>query len=197
MNTRSADIKRDTTETQIQMHLDLDRSSDADIDIGIPFLAHMLEQVARHGNFGLTIKATGDLEVDDHHTVEDLGITLGQCFDKALGDKKGIARYGFAYVPLDEALARVVIDFSGRPGIQYNAHFPSQRIKDFDTGLIAEFFHGFTNHAKATLHIDSLRGANSHHIAETVFKAFAKACRMAVDLNPHAQSETPSTKGML
>lgn len=197
MNTRTAEINRDTSETKIAMRLGLDKPAPSHIDIGIPFFEHMLEQVAKHGCFDLQVKAQGDLEVDYHHTVEDVGITLGQCFDKALGDKKGIRRYGVAYIPLDEALARVVIDFSGRPGLQYNASYPSQYIRDFDVDLIGEFFHGFVNHAQATLHIDSLRGDNSHHIAETVFKAFAKACRMAVDMDPLMGSNTPSTKGML
>lgn len=197
MSIRTASVNRHTAETQIDMRLGLDEPGAGRIEIGIPFLEHMLEQVCKHGCFDLEIKAKGDLEVDYHHTVEDVGITLGQCFAKALGDKKGIRRYGFAYVPLDEALARVVIDFSGRPGLQYNVSYPRVRIGEFDVDLIGEFFHGFVNHAQATLHIDSLRGANSHHIAETVFKAFAKACRMAVEKDPLMGAATPSTKGML
>lgn len=197
MNTRTASGSRHTSETQIDIQLGLDKPGECRIEIGIPFLEHMLEQVCKHGCFDMEIKAQGDLEVDFHHTVEDVGIALGQCFTKALGEKKGIRRYGFAYVPLDEALSRVVIDFSGRPGLQYHVNYPRVRIGNFDVDLIGEFFHGFVNHSQTTLHIDCLRGANSHHIAETVFKAFGRACRMAVEMDPMMGDVTPSTKGTL
>ena len=196
-STRKAKINRDTKETQISVSLDLDGQGKADLDIKIPFLEHMLDQVARHGMFDVTIKAKGDLEIDAHHTVEDVGITLGQAFTRALGDKKGIRRYGHAYVPLDEALSRVVLDCSGRPGIEYTAKYPRARIGDFDVDLIFEFFQGFVNHSMITLHIDNIRGRNAHHIAETIFKAFGRALRMAVELDPRMKGILPSTKGKL
>ena len=197
MSKRKAKINRDTKETQITVSLDLDGTGKADLDINLPFLEHMLDQVARHGMFDITIKAKGDLEIDAHHTVEDVGITLGQAFTKALGDKKGIRRYGHAYVPLDEALSRVVLDCSGRPGIEYSAKYPRARIGDFDVDLIFEFFQGFVNHSMITLHIDNIRGRNAHHIAETIFKAFGRALRMAVELDPRMKGILPSTKGKL
>ena len=177
MATRTATVKRDTLETQIELSLNLDGSGNSQQKTGVPFLEHMLDQVARHGMFDLTINAKGDLHIDAHHTVEDIGITLGQAFAEALGDKKGLRRYGHAYVPLDEALSRVVIDFSGRPGLEYQANYPRAMIGSFDVDLLQEFFQGFVNHAKATLHIDNIRGANAHHIAETIFKAFGRALR--------------------
>ena len=194
---RTTRIRRETAETCIEIELNLDGSGKSHIDVGIPFLEHMLDQVRRHGCFDLSIKATGDLEVDYHHTVEDIGITLGQCFKEALGDKTGINRYGYAYVPLDEALSRAVIDFSGRPGLEYHVSYPRARIGEFDVDLIHEFFQGFSNHAQATLHLDNLRGANSHHIAETLFKAFARACRAAVALDEQMRDTLPSTKEVL
>jgi len=194
---RTAKVSRDTKETQISVSLDLDGQGKADLDIQIPFLEHMLDQVARHGMFDITIKAKGDLDIDAHHTVEDVGITLGQAFTKALADKKGIRRYGHAYVPLDEALSRVVLDCSGRPGIEYSAKYPRARIGDFDVDLIFEFFQGFVNHSMITLHIDNIRGRNAHHIAETIFKAFGRALRMAVELDPRMKGILPSTKGKL
>lgn len=197
MSNRSATIKRDTKETQIEISINLDGTGKADLEIGVPFLEHMLDQIARHGMFDLTVKANGDLEIDAHHTVEDVGITLGQAFTKALADKKGIRRYAHAYVPLDEALSRVVIDCSGRPGLEYNVNYPRARVGDFDVDLIFEFFQGFINHAMMTLHIDSLRGRNSHHIAETIFKAFGRALRVAVELDPRMEGILPSTKGKL
>lgn len=177
--------------------LNLDGAGTSKLDTGLPFLEHMLDQVARHGLIDLTVKAKGDLEVDAHHTVEDIGITLGQTIVKALGDKKGIRRYGHAYVPLDEALSRVVIDFSGRPGLEYRVDFPRARIANFDVDLIHEFFQGFCNHALVTLHIDNFHGKNSHHIAETVFKAFGRALRMGVECDPRTVDIIPSTKGSL
>jgi len=194
---RKATIKRDTLETKISATVDLDGSGKSDFDTGVPFLEHMLDQVARHGMVDLTIKAEGDLHIDAHHTVEDVGIVIGQAFAKALGDKKGIRRYGHAYVPLDEALSRVVIDFSGRPGLEYQADYPRGRVGDFDVDLIHEFFQGFINHALATVHIDCLRGKNAHHIAETIFKAFGRAVRMAIEDDPRMAGITPSTKGSL
>ncbi len=193
---RRAEVARDTLETQIQVALNLDGEGKAEFDTGVPFLEHMLDQIARHGVFDLSIKAKGDLHIDAHHTVEDIGITLGQAFAQALGNKKGIMRYGHAYVPLDEALSRVVIDFSGRPGLEFHADFPSGSIGQFETELFFEFFQGFVNHANATIHIDNLRGRNSHHIAETIFKAFGRALRMAVELDPR-MGGIPSTKGCL
>jgi imidazoleglycerol-phosphate dehydratase len=197
MSERSANVSRNTLETRINVVLNLDGSGQSKFDTGIPFLEHMLEQVARHGSFDLEISASGDLHIDDHHTVEDIGITLGQAFKEALGDKKGIMRYGHAYVPLDEALSRVVIDFSGRPGIEYRVHFTRPRIGQFDVDLIHEFFQGFVNHAPATLHIDNLSGENAHHIAETMFKAFGRALRFAVSSDERMQGVIPSTKGSL
>jgi imidazoleglycerol-phosphate dehydratase len=197
MSERSANVSRNTLETRISVALNLDGSGQSKFDTGIPFLEHMLEQVARHGSFDLEISANGDLHIDDHHTVEDIGITLGQAFKEALGDKKGIMRYGHAYVPLDEALSRVVIDFSGRPGIEYRVNFARPRIGQFDVDLIHEFFQGFVNHAPATLHIDNLSGENAHHIAETMFKAFGRALRFAVSSDERMQGVIPSTKGSL
>lgn len=197
MSERSANVSRNTLETQISVALNLDGSGKSNFDTGIPFLEHMLEQIARHGSFDLEISANGDLHIDDHHTVEDIGITLGQAFKEALGDKKGIMRYGHAYVPLDEALSRVVIDFSGRPGIEYRVKFTRPRIGQFDVDLFHEFFQGFANHAPATLHIDNLAGQNAHHIAETMFKAFGRALRFAVAEDERMQGIIPSTKGTL
>lgn len=197
MAARTARIKRDTLETQISVTLDLDGSGKANFNTGVPFLEHMMDQIARHGLVDITIQAEGDLHIDAHHTVEDIGIALGQAFNEALGDKKGIRRYGHAYVPLDEALSRVVIDFSGRPGLEYNVSFARGRIGDFDVDLFHEFFQGFVNHAKATLHIDCLRGDNAHHVAETIFKAFGRALRMAAEADPRMAGMMPSTKGSL
>jgi len=197
MSSRTAQIKRDTLETRIAVGLNLDGSGKAELDTGIPFLEHMLDQVARHGLLDLSIVAKGDLHIDAHHTVEDIGITLGQAFEQALSDKQGIRRYGHAYVPLDEALSRVVLDFSGRPGLEYGVSFARPRIGDFDADLLHEFFQGFANHAKVTLHIDCLRGDNAHHIAETIFKAFGRAVRMAAEPDPRMAGMMPSTKGSL
>jgi imidazoleglycerol-phosphate dehydratase len=197
MSTRTAQVKRDTLETQVEVGVDLEGSGTAELETGLPFLEHMLDQVARHGMLDLNIRAAGDLHIDAHHTVEDIGITLGQAFDQALGDKKGIRRYGHAYVPLDEALSRVVIDFSGRPGLEYHVSFARARIGEFDVDLLHEFFQGFVNHAKVTLHIDCVRGDNAHHIAETVFKAFGRALRMALEADPRMAGMMPSTKGSL
>lgn len=196
-NERRASIDRSTKETQIAVELNLDGTGAADFDIGVPFLEHMLDQVARHGMFDLTVKAKGDLEIDAHHTVEDVGISLGQAFRQALGDKRGIRRYGHAYVPLDEALSRVVLDFSGRPGLDYHVEYPRARVGEFDIDLLREFFQGFVNHAMVTLHIDNIRGRNTHHIAETIFKAFGRALRVAVALDPRMEGILPSTKGSL
>jgi imidazoleglycerol-phosphate dehydratase len=193
---RTAEIKRDTKETQIRVKLNLDGAGRGTFDTGVPFLDHMLDQVARHGVFDLEVVAKGDLHIDAHHTVEDIGITIGQAFAKALGDKQGIRRYGHAYVPLDEALSRVVVDLSGRPGLEFKVDFVRARIGEFDVDLVHEFFQGFTNHALITLHADSIRGDNAHHQAETVFKAFGRALRMAVELDPRVQG-IPSTKGSL
>ncbi|GGE46937.1 imidazoleglycerol-phosphate dehydratase [Halopseudomonas oceani] len=197
MAERKASVARDTLETQIQVAINLDGTGQADFDIGVPFLEHMLDQIARHGLIDMTIKARGDLHIDDHHTVEDVGITLGQAFAKAIGDKKGIRRYGHAYVPLDEALSRVVIDFSGRPGLQMHVPFTRASVGGFDVDLFMEFFQGFVNHAQVTLHIDNLRGVNTHHQIETVFKAFGRALRMAIEEDPRMAGITPSTKGCL
>jgi imidazoleglycerol-phosphate dehydratase len=197
MSQRQATVRRDTLETQISVSVNLDGSGIAVFDTGLPFLNHMLDQVARHGMMDLDIKAQGDLHIDGHHTVEDVGITLGQAVSMALGDKRGIRRYGHAYVPLDEALSRVVIDFSGRPGLQYHAIYPRARIGDFDVDLLHEFFQGFCNHALVTLHIDNLRGDNAHHIAETIFKAFGRAVRMALEADSALGNQLPSTKGSL
>ncbi|MBI2994627.1 MAG: imidazoleglycerol-phosphate dehydratase HisB [Gammaproteobacteria bacterium] len=196
-NSRTASITRETRETQIQITLDLDGQGRADLNIELPFLGHMLNQVARHGMFDLTLKARGDLQIDAHHTVEDVGICLGQALREALGDKTGIRRYGHAYVPLDEALSRVVVDCSGRPGLEYHVEYPRARVGDFDVDLLREFFQGLVNHAQITLHIDNLRGRNAHHVAETIFKAFGRALRMAVERDPRMQGITPSTKGSL
>ena len=197
MSERCAKVSRDTLETQISVSLNLDGSGESSFDTGIPFLEHMLEQIARHGAFDLQIQAKGDLHIDAHHTVEDVGITLGQAMAQALADKRGIRRYGHAYVPLDEALSRVVIDFSGRPGLEYHAEYPRARVGEFDIDLIHEFFQGFANHAPATLHIDNLAGNNAHHVAETMFKAFGRALRFAVSQDERMQGVIPSTKGSL
>jgi len=194
---RTSTIERNTLETQITVKIDLDGTGKANFNTGVPFLEHMLDQVARHGLFDLDIQAKGDLHIDAHHTVEDIGITLGQALSAAIGDKKGIKRYGHAYVPLDEALSRVVIDFSGRPGMEYNADYPRGMIGAFDVDLIHEFFQGFINHANVTLHIDSLKGNNAHHIAETIFKAFGRAMRMALENDARMSGMMPSTKGSL
>lgn len=194
---RKAEVERNTLETRVRVALDLDGSGRASLETGMPFLDHMLDQVARHGLIDLEIAAKGDLHIDAHHTAEDIGITLGQAISKALGDKKGIRRYGHAYVPLDEALSRVVIDFSGRPGLAFRVDFPRARIGEFDTELFYEFFQGFVNHAGVTLHIDNLRGSNAHHQAETVFKAFGRALRMAIEPDVRLGDVVPSTKGSL
>jgi imidazoleglycerol-phosphate dehydratase len=194
---RSATVSRDTLETQITVSVCLDGTGKAEFDTGLPFLEHMLDQIARHGMIDLDIKAHGDLHIDAHHTVEDIGITLGQALAQAVGDRRGILRYGHAYVPLDEALSRVVIDFSGRPSLHYNVPFTRASVGDFDVDLFSEFFHGLVNHAQLTLHIDNLKGENSHHQAETVFKAFGRALRMAVSADERAPSAMPSTKGVL
>ena len=194
---RKAEVQRDTKETQVFVALDLDGRGESRLESGIPFLDHMLDQIARHGGLDLTVRAKGDLEIDAHHTVEDIGITLGMALAKALGDKKGIRRFGHAYVPLDEALSRAVVDFSGRPGLAYNVKFTRARVGEFDVDLTHEFFQGLVNHAQATVHIDNLRGDNSHHQCETVFKAFARALRMAVEPDPRATGTVPSTKGAL
>ena len=194
---RTAEVTRNTRETQIRARINLDGSGAATLATGVPFLDHMLDQVARHAVFDLEISAQGDLHIDAHHTVEDIGITLGQAFVRALGDKRGIRRYGHAYVPLDEALSRVVIDFSGRPGLTYEVRFTRALIGEFDADLVHEFFQGFVNHAQVTLHIDNLRGDNAHHQCETVFKAFGRALRMAAEPDPRAAGAIPSTKGSL
>ncbi|MEO5677257.1 MAG: imidazoleglycerol-phosphate dehydratase HisB [Usitatibacter sp.] len=194
---RKAEIQRDTKETQVFVALDLDGHGVASLDSGIPFLDHMLDQLARHGGLDLEVRARGDLEIDAHHTVEDIGITIGMALAKAVGDKKGIRRYGHAYVPLDEALSRAVVDFSGRPGLEYHVKFTRARVGEFDVDLTHEFFQGLVNHAQATVHIDNLRGDNSHHQCETIFKAFARALRMALEPDPRAAGMIPSTKGAL
>jgi imidazoleglycerol-phosphate dehydratase len=196
MSERQASVERNTNETRIKVSINLDGSGKFKIQSGLPFLEHMLEQVARHGLIDMDIVADGDLQIDAHHTVEDIGITLGQAVDKALS-KTGIRRYGHAYVPLDEALSRVVIDFSGRPGLEYHIPFKRSTVGDFDVDLFFEFFQGFVNHAKVSLHIDNLRGNNAHHQIETVFKAFGRAVRMAIELDPRMQGTVPSTKGTL
>jgi imidazoleglycerol-phosphate dehydratase len=197
MPTRAATADRKTAETQIALSVNLDGSGKATLATGIPFLDHMLDQVARHAMLDLDIQARGDLQVDAHHTVEDIGITLGQAVARAVGDKRGIRRYGHAYVPLDEALSRVVIDFSGRPGLEYHVQFKRALIGEFDVDLVHEFFQGFANHAQVTLHIDNLRGDNAHHQCETMFKAFARALRMALEPDPRSAGAIPSTKGTL
>jgi imidazoleglycerol-phosphate dehydratase len=194
---RTAQVTRNTLETQITASLNLDGTGISRLATGVPFLDHMLDQIARHGLIDLDIQAKGDLHIDAHHTVEDTGITLGQAFAQALGDKKGIRRYGHAYVPLDEALSRVVIDLSGRPGLEYHVDYTRARIGEFDVDLFLEFFRGFINHAGVTLHIDNLRGINAHHQAETIFKAFGRALRMAVEMDPRMGDTLPSTKGAL
>jgi imidazoleglycerol-phosphate dehydratase len=193
---RTASIERTTKETSIRLSLNLDGTGRADIHTTIPFLDHMLEQIARHGLVDLSIEAKGDREIDDHHTVEDIGICLGEALHDALGDKQGITRYGHAYVPLDEALARVVLDLSGRPGLEYHLRFPKERVGDFDVDLFREFFQAVVNHGRITLHLDTIRGANNHHVVETAFKAFGRALRMAVSPDPR-QPGVPSTKGAL
>lgn len=197
MPERIATVSRDTSETQITISVNLDGQGRFHAETGVPFLDHMLDQIARHGLIDLDITARGDLHIDDHHTVEDLGITLGQAFDQAIGDKRGIRRYGHAYVPLDEALSRVVIDFSGRPGLFMDVEFTRAAIGRLDTQLFWEFFQGFVNHARVTLHIDNLKGFNAHHQAETIFKAFGRALRMAVERDPRMAGQMPSTKGSL
>ena len=193
---RQAKVERNTNETQITVILNLDGEGQLDVETGLPFLDHMLDQVARHGLIDLTVKATGDLDIDAHHTVEDIGITLGQALNQAL-DKTGIRRYGHAYVPLDEALSRVVLDFSGRPGLEFHVQFVKGLVGNFDVDLFREFFQGFVNHAMVTIHIDNIRGKNAHHQIETIFKAFGRALRMAVEIDPRASDHIPSTKGVL
>ena len=194
---RTAQVVRNTSETQIEVELNLDGTGVGHLDSGVPFLDHMLDQIVRHGLMDLTVKATGDTHIDDHHTVEDVGIALGQAFAKAVGDKKGMVRYGHSYVPLDEALSRVVIDFSGRPGLELHVPYTRARVGNFDVDLTGEFFRGFVNHAQVTLHIDNLRGVNAHHQIETVFKAFGRALRMAVAIDARAADQVASTKGTL
>jgi imidazoleglycerol-phosphate dehydratase len=194
---RIAEVSRNTAETQISVKLNLDGTGKQQLNSGVPFLDHMLDQIARHGLIDLEVDAKGDLHIDGHHTVEDIGITLGQAFAKAIGDKKGIRRYGHAYVPLDEALSRVVLDLSGRPGLEFHVPFTRAMVGSFDIDLVHEFFQGFVNHALVTLHIDNLRGDNAHHQCETVFKAFARALRMAIEFDARALGQIPSTKGSL
>ena len=194
---RTAEVSRNTLETQISVSINLDGTGVSKLSSGLGFLDHMIDQIARHGMMDITVEAKGDLHIDAHHTVEDIGITLGQAFTKALGDKKGLRRYGHAYVPLDEALSRVVLDVSGRPGLEFGVEFSRARIGDFDVDLIHEFFQGFVNHALVTLHIDNLRGDNAHHQAETIFKAFGRALRVAVEIDPRMAGIMPSTKGSL
>ena len=194
---RTADITRKTKETDIAVLLNLDGDGVSELDIGLPFFEHMLEQIARHGMVDLKIKAVGDLHIDAHHTVEDVGITLGKALAEAIGDKSGIVRYGYAYVPLDEALSRVVIDFSGRPSLEYSVEYPRARVGEFDVDLIHEFFQALCNHARITLHITNISGRNAHHIAETVFKAFGRSLRMAASFDPRSDGSIPSTKGSL
>lgn len=194
---RTAQIQRDTYETKINVSVNLDAKAKADINTGIGFLDHMIEQIARHAQIELNVTCDGDTHIDDHHSTEDIGIAVGQAVAQAVGDKKGINRYGHAYCPLDEALTRVVIDLSGRPGLHFFADFPTEKIGTFDTELVQEFFQGFTNHAMATIHMDNIRGTNSHHIAETLFKAFARALRVAIDFDEKSAGVIPSTKGAL
>lgn len=197
MTQRTAEVERNTLETQIKISINLDGTGKASFQTGIPFLDHMLDQIARHGLIDLEINAKGDLHIDAHHTVEDIGITLGQAFALAIGDKKGIYRYGHSYIPLDEALSRVVIDFSGRPGLFYDVKYPKAMVGGFDVDLFREFFQGFVNHAGVTLHIDSLKGVNAHHVAETIFKALGRAIRMAITADARMAGIMPSTKGSL
>lgn len=197
MAERTATVTRDTLETQITVSVNLDGTGAVEFDTGIPFLEHMMDQIARHGLIDISVKAVGDIHIDDHHTVEDIGITLGQAVAQALGDKTGIVRYGHAYVPLDEALSRVVVDFSGRPGLEFHVPFTRGQVGGFDVDLFHEFFQGFINHAQVTLHVDNLRGENTHHQAETVFKAFGRALRMALAADPRMAGLMPSTKGVL
>ena len=197
MAERKARVERNTLETQISVEVNLDGTGQVKMETGLPFLEHMLDQIARHGLIDMDLKAVGDLDIDDHHTAEDLGITLGQAVNKAIGDKKGIRRYGHAYVPLDEALSRVVLDFSGRPGLELNIPYTRATVGGFDVDLFQEFFQGFVNHAQVTLHIDNLRGTNTHHQIETVFKAFGRALRMAIELDERMAGIMPSTKGCL
>ena len=197
MAERKARVERNTLETQISVEVNLDGTGQVKMDTGLPFLEHMLDQIARHGLIDMDLKAVGDLDIDDHHTAEDLGITLGQAVNQAIGDKKGIRRYGHAYVPLDEALSRVVLDFSGRPGLELNIPYTRATVGGFDVDLFQEFFQGFVNHAQVTLHIDNLRGTNTHHQIETVFKAFGRALRMAIELDERMAGIMPSTKGCL
>ena len=194
---RSADVRRDTAETRIHVRIDLDGTGRQQLASGVPFLDHMLDQIARHGLIDLDVHADGDLHIDGHHTVEDIGITLGQAMAQAVGNKQGIRRYGHAYVPLDEALSRVVVDFSGRPGLVWNVEFKRAMIGGFDVDLAHEFFQGFVNHAQMTVHVDNFRGDNAHHQCETIFKAFARALRMALEIDPRAPGQIPSTKGTL
>ncbi len=194
---RKAQVDRDTLETQISVSINLDGTGVSSFDTGLPFLEHMLDQIARHGLIDIQINARGDLHIDAHHTVEDIGITLGQAFYQAMGDKRGIRRYGHAYVPLDEALSRVVVDFSGRPGLEYHVDFTRASVGNFDVDLFREFFHGFVNHGNLTLHIDNLRGENTHHQIETIFKAFGRSLRMALEMDPRMGDTMPSTKGTL
>ena len=194
---RKIQESRKTKETDISLTLNLDGMGNSNLAANLPFLEHMLDQTTRYSSIDLDLNAKGDLEIDAHHTVEDIGITLGEAFDKALGDKKGIHRFGYAYIPLDEALSRVVIDFSGRPGLIYNVSYPRARVGEFDVELLSEFFHGFSNHAKATIHIDNIRGKNAHHIAETIFKAFGKAINMAISFDKKNINKIPSTKEFL
>lgn len=197
MTPRTATVERNTSETQIRVALNLDGNGRGAFETGVPFLDHMLDQIARHGLIDLDIHAQGDLHIDAHHTVEDIGITLGQAFDRAVGDKKGICRYGHAYVPLDEALSRVVVDFSGRPGLHMDVKFTAGSIGQLDTQLVFEFFQGFVNHAGVTLHIDNLKGVNAHHQCETIFKAFGRTLRAALERDPRSAGVIPSTKGSL
>jgi len=196
-NSRTANVKRDTSETQIEISINLDGRGDVDLQTGLPFFEHMLTQIGRHGLIDMKIHAQGDLDIDAHHTVEDVGIVLGQAFNQAVGDKAGITRYGHAYVPLDEALSRVVIDLSGRPGLFYEVAYTRARVGDFDVDLLREFFQGFVNHAMVSLHLDNLKGVNAHHQAETLFKAFGRALRMALTPDPRMGDVIPSTKGSL